>query len=112
MLTLEKSKQLLLMQLRSKSHLDITKNGNDPDLCLKEFRVASRKLVQVYALIAALPVSNHIFEWFRSNVDKVRIELIDDKVHIYKIEGQYLERVEFGEGDLCNLIYKTLENPN
>ena len=68
--------------------------------------------MQIHALISALPVSNFIFKWYRANMDKVRIELIDDNVYIYKLEGQYLEHVEFGEGDLCNLIYKALENQN
>ena len=111
MLTLEKSKELFLLQLKSRLHWCIN-NGEEARLCVRKFSKASRKLMQIHALISALPVSNHIFKWYRHNMDKVCIELIDVNVYIYKIEGQYLERVEFGEEDLCNLIYKALENKN
>jgi len=111
MLTLEKSKELFLLQLKSRLHLCIN-NRKEARLCVKNCCKASRKLMQIHALIYALPASNHIFKWYRKNLDKVCIELMDDNVYIYKTESQYLERVEFGEGDLCNLIYKTLENQN
>ena len=112
MLTLEKSKQLLLKQIEKKFHRHINNIDQYPEQYLKVQKKTLQTVKKYYILIAALPSSNYIFEWFRTNIDKIHIDLVDDKVKIYKIESQYLEQVEFGEGDLINLIYKALENQN
>ena len=83
-----------------------------PGICLTSQQKTLRKLFEVYILIAALPVFNPVFEWFWRNIDKIQIHLDDDKVRIYKIDGQYLEQVEFVDGDLCHLIYKAFECQN
>lgn len=112
MITLEKSKELLLKQIEKKFYLYI--NGLNkysekyPNINWK----TSRKIKDIYILLTALPVSNQVFEWFRINTDKIHIDLIDDKIKIYKIESQYLEQIEFGESDLCNLIYEALDSQN
>ncbi len=110
MITSEKSRQLLLMKIENKFHWCINENYKSPDICLTSQQKTMRKLIEIYTLISALPVSNPIFEWFRRNIDKIRIHLDDDKVRIYKIEDQYLEQVEFVDGDLCHLIYKAFES--
>ena len=108
MITSEKSKQLLLMKIENKFHWYINENYKSPGICLTPQQKSLRKLIDIYILIAALPVFNLIFEWFQRNIDKIQIYLEDDKVRIYKIEGQYLEQVEFADGNLCHLIYKAL----
>ncbi len=112
MITLEKSKQLLLRKIEKKFYQHINNIDQYPEQYLKVQKKTLQKVKKYYILIAALPSSNHIFEWFRTNIDKIHIELVDDKVKIYKIESQYLEQIEFGEGDLFNLIFKALENQN
>lgn len=111
MITLKNSKDLLLKQIKSKLHWCINSN-KEVRFPRKNFRKASPKLMEIYVFISALPVSNHIFKWYRTNMDKIDIELVDDNVRIYKIEAQYLEEVEFGDEDLSNLIYKALGNQN
>jgi hypothetical protein len=100
MKTLKESKEHLLRQIKRKAYSHILRDKT------------SRTLMRIYDLVAALPVSSQIFEWYRVSQEKVQIELIHDKLKIYKIDGQYFEQIEFGEGDLCNLIYRALENKN
>ncbi len=112
MITTEKSRQLLLMKIENKFLWYINENYKFTGICLTTHQKTLRKLFEVYILIAALPVFNPIFEWFRRNIDKIRIHLDGDKVRIYKIEGQYLEQVEFVDGELCHLIFQALESQN
>ncbi|MFP4365706.1 MAG: hypothetical protein ACLFQA_01305 [Bacteroidales bacterium] len=112
MMTLEKSKELLLKEIKKKFYWHINGLDNYSEKCTNVKWETSRKIKEVYFLLTALPPSNQVFEWFRSNSNKIQIEMIDDKIKIYKIESQYLEQIEFGEGDLCNLIYKALEYQN
>ncbi|MFO7924260.1 MAG: hypothetical protein R6U58_11265 [Bacteroidales bacterium] len=112
MITSEKSRQLLLMKIENKFHWYINETYKLPGICLTSQQKTLRKLFEVYILITTLPGFNPIFEWCRLNIDKIQIYLDDDKVRIYKIEGQYLEQVEFVDGDLSHLIYKALESQN
>lgn len=106
MTTLKESKQRLLLQLSIKASLLI------PGVTCSGSKEAVHRLKQIYTLVSALPLSNHIFEWYRKSADKVRIDLIDDSVRIYRIDNQQIEMVEFADGDICSLIYAGLENKN
>ncbi len=106
MITSEISKQLLLTKIENKFHWYIDEFSG---ICDTGQQKNLRKLIEIYILISALPVSNPIFEWFRSNIENIDIHLGNNRVRIYKIEGQYIEQVEFVDGDLCHLIYKAFE---
>jgi hypothetical protein len=106
MTTLKESKERLLHQLNKQVRLHI------PGITFSGSTKAIFRLRQIYTLVSALPLSNHIFEWYRKSADKVRIDLIEDTVRIYKIEDQQIELVEFAEGDICSLIYSALESKN
>jgi hypothetical protein len=106
MTTLKESKEQLLQQLSKQVRLHI------PGVTFPGSTKALSRLRQIYTLVSALPLSNHIFDWYRKSADKVRIDLIEDTVRIYRVEDQQIELVEFADGDICGLIYSALENKN
>ncbi len=111
MITLKESREMLLRQLENRVNSYIQKDSKDPesiDLYMKTLR----KLMEIYFLIAILPVSNRIFEWYRWNIENVNIHVNEDRVKIFKKEGQDMEYIEFTEGDIFNLIYKAFEARN
>ncbi len=108
MRTLQESKELLLARIKSKAYRYILMTGSESiDSCLP-----LRRLMEIYVLISALPVSSPIIEWYRKSPDKVRIELIEDVVRIYKVESQQVEQLDFVEGDICTLVCRALECKN
>jgi hypothetical protein len=106
MTTLRESKERLLTQISTQASLNI------PGITGSGSNKALRRLKEIYTLVSALPLSNHIFEWYRKCSGKVRIDLIEDNVRIYRVEDQMIEVVEFADGDICSLIYEGLENKN
>ena len=106
MTTLRESKERLLTQISTQFQLNI------PGVTGFGSNKALRRLKEIYTLVSALPLSNHIFEWYRKSTGKVRIDLIEDSVRIYRVEDQLIEVVEFADGDICSLIYEGLENKN
>ncbi len=65
--------------------------------------------------MAALPISNVIFDWYRINADKVHIECIGDEVRIYKEEDEETEESIEGiksENIHDSLIDQALDNKN
>lgn len=106
MTTLRESKERLLTQISTQARLNI------PGVAGFGSDKALRRLKEIHTLVSALPLSNHIFDWYRKCAGKVRIDLIEDSVRIYRVEDQMIEVVEFADGDICSLIYEGLESKN
>ena len=49
---------------------------------------APKKLRELYDHVAALPISNVIFDWYRINADKVQIRYIGEEVCIYLADNE------------------------
>ncbi len=77
MITLEDAREQLLSQIELEL-CRIYEGGSE----------APKKLQEFYDHVAALPLSNFIFNWYRINADKVQISYIGEEVCIYLADNE------------------------
>ncbi len=71
------------------------------------------KLQEFYNEIAALPITHALFEWYRSHIDEIKIECIEDEVRIFRVEDDIeLFNGTFKNDDIDDLINEGLESIN
>ena len=115
MLTLEESKERLLLEIQKAAHHYKQKKGNNP-VEADQHLGAYKKLMECYDHVSDLSVSDFVFTWYRLNMVDIRIEYMDNEVCIYKAGENVSPKIYFrkisGADPLDELIDHALDNEN
>jgi hypothetical protein len=114
MITLEESKERLLLEIQKAAYHYKQKKGNDS---IESYRYleAYKKLMECYDHTSQLPVSDIVFTWYRLNIADIRVDYDDNGVRIYKAGGVYYKRnicKISGADPIDGLIDQALYNEN